>query len=104
MAGGVALNCTANGKLTRSGLFDEVYVQPAAGDDGAALGAALYRASLTRRVINKRFPAPFLGPESSAAEIDAAFKAFDGTINVTRFGSLEETCEPRRETYRRRDT
>ena len=41
LAGGVALNCTANGKLIRAGLFDEVYVQPAAGDDGAALGAAL---------------------------------------------------------------
>jgi carbamoyltransferase len=41
LAGGVALNCTANGKLMRSGLFDEVYVQPVAGDDGVALGAAL---------------------------------------------------------------
>ena len=62
MAGGVALNCSANGKLTRSGLFDEVYVQPAAGDDGAALGAALHRASLRGEVINRRFPVPFLGP------------------------------------------
>ena len=43
MAGGVALNCTANGKLVDSGLFDEVYIQPVAGDDGTALGAALYR-------------------------------------------------------------
>src|SRR5262249_53259113 len=39
LAGGVALNCTANGALVRSGLFDEVYIQPAAGDDGTALGA-----------------------------------------------------------------
>ena len=46
LAGGVSLNCTANGKLIRSGLFDEVYVQPVAGDDGVALGAALYRTSL----------------------------------------------------------
>ena len=44
MAGGVALNCTANGKLLRSALFDDIYVQPAAGDDGTALGAALFRA------------------------------------------------------------
>ena len=42
LAGGVALNCTANGKLMHSGLFDEVYVQPVAGDDGVALGAALF--------------------------------------------------------------
>ena len=41
LAGGVALNCTANGKLLQSGSFDEIYVQPAAGDDGSALGAAL---------------------------------------------------------------
>ena len=49
LAGGVALNCTANGKLMSSGLFDEVYVQPVAGDDGVALGAALYRTSLAGR-------------------------------------------------------
>src|SRR5216117_3470234 len=42
LAGGVALNCTANGRLLCSGMFDDVYVQPAAGDDGSALGAALY--------------------------------------------------------------
>src|SRR5665213_1088763 len=36
MAGGVALNCTANGRLMKSGLFDEIYIQPAAADDGAA--------------------------------------------------------------------
>jgi len=45
MAGGVALNCTANGRLLQSGLFDDIYVQPAAGDDGSALGAALWSAS-----------------------------------------------------------
>lgn len=41
MAGGVALNCVANGKLLRSGLFEEIWIQPAAGDAGGALGAAL---------------------------------------------------------------
>jgi len=41
MAGGVALNCVANGKLLRSGLFDDLWIQPAAGDAGGALGAAL---------------------------------------------------------------
>lgn len=93
MAGGVALNCSANGKLTRSGLFDEVYVQPAAGDDGAALGAALHRASLKGEIVNKRFPAPFLGPSYCSNEIDAALEAFAGAIRVTRFSSLEETCD-----------
>jgi carbamoyltransferase len=42
MAGGVALNCVANSRLWREGPFDEVWVQPAAGDSGTALGAALY--------------------------------------------------------------
>ena len=41
MAGGVALNCVANGKLLREGIFDDVWIQPAAGDAGGALGAAL---------------------------------------------------------------
>ncbi|MBV9402140.1 MAG: carbamoyltransferase [Candidatus Eremiobacteraeota bacterium] len=42
MAGGVALNCVANARLAREGPFEEVWVQPAAGDAGTALGAALY--------------------------------------------------------------
>ena len=41
LAGGVALNCVANGKLLREKIFDEIYIQPAAGDAGGALGAAL---------------------------------------------------------------
>jgi carbamoyltransferase len=41
LAGGVALNCVANGKILREGLFDELWTQPAAGDAGGALGAAL---------------------------------------------------------------
>ncbi len=41
MAGGVTLNCVANGKLQRSGIFDKMWIQPAAGDAGGALGAAL---------------------------------------------------------------
>jgi carbamoyltransferase len=42
MAGGVALNCVANGRIVREGPFDDLWVQPAAGDAGGALGAALY--------------------------------------------------------------
>lgn len=42
LAGGVALNCVANGRLSREGPFDEIWVQPAAGDTGGALGATLY--------------------------------------------------------------
>ncbi len=42
LAGGVALNCVANGKLLRSKIFDDIWIQPAAGDAGGALGAALF--------------------------------------------------------------
>ncbi len=42
LGGGVALNCVANGKLLRSGLFDDIWIQPASGDAGGALGAALF--------------------------------------------------------------
>src|SRR2546430_13590818 len=41
LAGGVALNCVANGKILRDGHFDNIWIQPAAGDAGGALGAAL---------------------------------------------------------------
>ena len=53
LAGGVALNCVANGVLSRSGRFDDIWVQPAAGDAGCALGAAL-----TVAVPRVRPPAP----------------------------------------------
>lgn len=42
MAGGIALNCVANGKIQRSGLFKDIWIQPAAGDAGCAIGSALY--------------------------------------------------------------
>lgn len=92
LAGGVSLNCTANGKLVRSGLFDEVYVQPVAGDDGVALGAALYRTALAQKFENKRLPAPLFGPKYSASDIVAALHRFEGKIQWTRYESLEETC------------
>src|SRR5207245_2736867 len=52
MAGGVALNCTANGRILQYGLFDDIYVMPAAGDDGSALGTALWSASCNGGVEN----------------------------------------------------
>ncbi len=91
LAGGVALNCTANGKLLSSGLFDEIYVQPAAGDDGTALGAALYRASLAGEIRNQRLPTPFYGPGYSMREVEAALAAFQDRIEIVRFPGLAES-------------
>ena len=93
LAGGVALNCTANGKLLASGLFDDVYVQPASGDDGSALGAALHRAQVHGEVRNERMPVPFLGPAPEPGDIDSALAAAAPHISVRRFESLRETCQ-----------
>jgi carbamoyltransferase len=74
MAGGVALNCVANARLAAEGPFDDVWVQPAAGDAGTALGAALYVASgLGDRV--SPMPGADLGRGWSGAELRAALDA-----------------------------
>lgn len=71
LAGGVALNCVANGKLLRSGLFDDLWIQPAAGDAGGALGAALaaWHGALTRprrrATSGDAMRGAYLGPEFS---------------------------------------
>lgn len=92
LAGGVALNCTANGKLLQSGRFDEIYIQPAAGDDGTALGAALHRSAKAGIVANKRQHVPFLGPAYRNGNIASALDQQTDLIEVTRFSSLAETC------------
>jgi carbamoyltransferase len=85
LAGGVALNCVANGKVLRDGAFERIWVQPAAGDAGGALGAAL--AAWHLQLGGARLPLPeagtdigpgdamqgaYLGPEYGQAEIRAA--------------------------------
>jgi carbamoyltransferase len=77
----------------RAGLFDDVYVQPAAGDDGAALGAALYRASLAGTIPNRRSPVPFFGPAYSSGDIDGAIAESAERIEIVHFGTFAETCD-----------
>lgn len=74
MAGGVALNCVANGRLRREGPFQEIWIQPAAGDAGGALGAALlvwhHLLGKTRQPqVPDSQRGSFLGPEFSNADI-----------------------------------
>jgi carbamoyltransferase len=92
MAGGVALNTTANGRLLASGVFDEIYVQPAAADDGSALGAALQRAALANEVVNRRSPTPFYGPAHSDATVAEALRAYADQIEATPLADLAEAC------------
>jgi len=76
LAGGVALNCVANGKLLRKGPFENIWIQPAAGDAGGALGAALigwYRYFEKERNVdsnNDTQKGSFLGPKYSNREIE----------------------------------
>ena len=93
LAGGVALNTTANGKLLASGAFEEIYVQPAAGDDGSALGAALHRASAATAVPNRRSPAPFYGPAHPIESIERALAELGARVEVTRLASTRDACE-----------
>ncbi len=75
LAGGVALNCVANGRLLREGKFEDIWIQPAAGDAGGALGAALlvwYKYLNNDRFadgINDSQQGSYLGPEFSNDEI-----------------------------------
>ncbi len=81
LAGGVALNCVANARLLRDGPFKRIWVQPAAGDAGGALGAALafHHAQATgprpADGVNDAMRGAFLGPEFSETEMAAALEA-----------------------------
>jgi carbamoyltransferase len=81
LAGGVALNCVANGKLLRDGPFQNLWIQPAAGDAGGALGAALY--GWYEILGRKRTPQPrdaqqgsYLGPQFDDAQIRVRLEKF----------------------------
>jgi carbamoyltransferase len=93
LAGGVALNCSANGRLLRSGAFDEIFVQPAAGDDGSALGAAAFRAAVHGEIRNVRIPPPFLGPAYNQHLIAQTLEQFSDRIEHAEFHNLFEACE-----------
>jgi carbamoyltransferase len=80
LAGGCALNCVANGKILRDGPFEDIWIQPAAGDAGGALGAALftwYQYLGNKRVADDKQDfqkGSYLGPEFKPAEIEGYLK------------------------------
>ena len=74
LSGGVALNCVANGRLLREGIFDQIWIQPASGDAGSALGAALvawhqHFKNARQPVSGDAMKGTYLGPEFSNSEI-----------------------------------
>lgn len=101
LAGGVALNCVANGKLLREGVFENIWIQPAAGDAGGSTGAALaaYHLALgqTRKVTQQSdaMSGAYLGPsftqvdvKSRLSKIGANFEEMDDALLIGEAASL----------------
>ena len=88
LAGGVALNCVANGKILRDGRFKHIWIQPAAGDAGGAIGAALatYHQFLGKERTHANeidtMDGAYLGPEFSQGEIEEQFLAEGARFDV----------------------
>ncbi|ABW66788.1 carbamoyltransferase family protein [Desulfosudis oleivorans] len=97
MAGGVALNCVANGRLLQSGLFDQVWIQPAAGDAGGALGAAYaaycIKGGKALPVITDgtdRMEGALLGPAFYSENVRRMAKKFGAVYE--RYDSMDDLC------------
>ncbi len=94
MAGGVALNCVSNGKLLRSKLFKDIFIQPAAGDAGGALGAAqaayFIHFNQERKVCNTQdeMQGAYLGPEFSDLDIEQDLRKYKAVSK--KFENLDE--------------
>jgi carbamoyltransferase len=90
LAGGVALNCVANGRLQKSGIFENIWIQPAAGDAGGALGAALavwHKRFEGKRRIGDAMKGAYLGPSYTREMILQTLKS-----NQLQFDELEENA------------
>jgi len=99
LAGGVALNCVANGKILEKKIFDKIWIQPAAGDAGGSLGAALalwYNEMKKERKIFKtdQMQGSYLGPEYSQNEIETKLKEAGAIFEVMNEEELiDKTAE-----------
>jgi carbamoyltransferase len=87
LAGGVALNCVANGKVLRDGKFENIWIQPAAGDAGGAVGAALaayhqFKGQPRSVAVGDGMAGAFLGPEFSQAEIERRLSAAGAHFSI----------------------
>ena len=99
LAGGVALNCVANGKVLRAGEFDRLWIQPAAGDAGGALGAALaihhIHKQKPRTVLQGNRDAmqgAYLGPAFGQTDIEARLASAGAKFEVLDDAALVDTC------------
>ena len=94
LAGGVALNCVANGKIYKNKIFKNIWIQPAAGDAGGSLGAALafyYSKNSIRKPINfDSMKNSYLGPKYSFSEIEKQIKEVGNKISFEYFKDAKE--------------
>ncbi len=85
LAGGVALNCVANGKILREKIFDDIWIQPAAGDAGGSLGAALaywhHELKKPRNIFEDQMKGSYLGPKFESDQIEQKLKELNGNFN-----------------------
>ena len=93
LAGGVALNCVANGKILEEKIFDRIWIQPAAGDAGGSLGAALalwYIDQENRRTVNSNdnMGGSYLGPEFTEDQIVNELKSLGANYTIVDYESL----------------
>ncbi len=95
LAGGVALNCVANGEILRRAPVDDIFIQPSAGDAGGAMGAALLLWNgLLRKPRLPRLPSAYLGPEESEGEIQATLDRYGAKyVRLEREDLLARTCD-----------
>ena len=98
MAGGVALNCVANGRVLREGPFDNLWIQPAAGDAGGALGVALAVAhahgdgeAATRDNVRDGMAGAFLGPEFDAGTVGETLERLGAVFREVDEDTLYDT-------------
>ncbi|BAU48285.1 carbamoyltransferase [Sulfurifustis variabilis] len=93
LAGGVALNCVMNGRLLREGPYDDIWVQPAAGDAGTALGAALWIDARERNDGERRYTMDhaLLGPSYDEREIEAVLRR--AGVRYRRLPGLDDVAE-----------
>ena len=93
LAGGVALNCVANGKILQEKIFDNIWIQPAAGDAGGSLGAALalwYIDQGNKRIINPNddMAGSYLGSEFSQGQIEKELESIGANYEVVNYEIL----------------
>jgi carbamoyltransferase len=93
LAGGVALNCVANGKVLRDGKFDKIWIQPAAGDAGGAVGAALaafhqFKGGHRVAVTADGMSGAFLGPEFAQADIETRLTGAGARFDILSEGAM----------------